>query len=87
MICYMPNLGSILWERKSQITFDSVEDLKGYVAERLSVFKRFVGHEVYYRPHDVEFRNFTEHDVLTGWSRRCDIVIGDRVVGYCNYKG
>ena len=70
MVRYTPKMGSPLWERKSQVSFETVEEMKNFIAERATAFRRFAGADVCYDSSDV---------VLNG-SR---IMMDGMMVGYC----
>ena len=70
MVRYIPNMGSTLWSNKCQSTFADVEDMKQFIADRLTVFRRFAGKDVYYAPSDV---------ILLGDR----ILLDGLMVGYC----
>ena len=53
MIRYTPNLGSTIWNNKSQQIFNDAEELKTFIAEKATSFKQYVGKNVIYHPDDV----------------------------------
>jgi hypothetical protein len=61
---------STLWSNKCQSTFADVEDMKQFIADRLTAFRRFAGKDVYYAPSDV---------ILLGDR----ILLDGLMVGYC----
>ena len=83
MIRYMQKLDSELWMRKCQEIFDTIDEMKHFVADERTRLCRFVG----------EPESFTEDDVML--ERFCDlyhglclhncskVVVDGRVVGYC----
>lgn len=70
MVRYIPNMRSTLWSNKCQSTFADVEDMKQFIADRLTAFRRFAGKDVYYAPSDV---------ILLGDR----ILLDGLMVGYC----
>lgn len=70
MIRYTPNMGSTLWSNKCQSTFDDVEEMKQFIADRLTAFRRFAGKDVNYAPSDI---------ILLGDR----ILLDGLTVGYC----
>ena len=82
MINYMPDIEP-LWARKSQLTFDNVDELKKFVAEQRNMFCRFIGNACKYTVNDVELRDYTDRFLTNGWGHRCTVFVGDRVIGFC----
>lgn len=81
MIKYMPNLDSMLWARKSQEYFDSIEDLRAFIADQRTSFYRFVGKDIAFRPEDVLLHS--SRDYLFGWENYHVIELGGITIGYC----
>ena len=85
MIHYRPKLDSELWERKSQVPFENIAELKSFIADYET------RHERYCWKADV---NYGPQDVTTEESSHCDewkncrkLIVGGRVVGYCGEQG
>ena len=57
MIKYMPNLDSMHWARKSQEYFDTIDDLKAFIADQRTMFCRFIGKGRAFVPEDVELHS------------------------------
>ena len=53
MVRYTPNLGSTSWNIKSESFFADVEEMKKFIAERATAFRRFAGNDVNYEQSDV----------------------------------
>lgn len=81
MIRYMPNLDSMLWARKSQEYFDSIEDLKAFIADQRTNFCRFVGKDREFCPEDVELQS--GRDLLWGWNNYCNVILDGTTIGFC----
>lgn len=81
MIRYMPNLESILWAMKSQECFDTIDDLKSFVADQRTRFYHFIGQDKSFCPDDVEFHR--NRDVLFGWENYHHVVVDGITIGFC----
>ena len=81
MIKYIPNLDSMLWARKSQEYFDTIDELKAFIADQRTRFCRFIGTERSFLPEDVELQS--TRDVLWGWKNYCGVVIDGITIGFC----
>lgn len=84
MIKYRPNLDSTLWARKSTEYFDTIEDLKVFIADQRTRFYHFIGQsERFYKPHEVELIAQQEPDKVMYWRNYCSIVLDGRIIGFC----
>lgn len=81
MIRYMPNLDSTLWMRKSMEYFDSVDDLKAFIANQHTKLYRFIGKSGSFLPEDVKLQ--PDRDVLWGWNNYSNVIIDGITVGFC----
>ena len=81
MIRYMPNLDSMLWAKKSQEYFDTIEDLKAFIADQRTRFCRFIGKDRTFVPEDVELRSAI--DQLFGWTNYHSVVLDGITIGFC----
>ena len=83
MIKYIPNIDSTLWARKSMEYFDTIEDLKSFIADQRTRFYHFIGQpERFYKPHEVEL--IAQHGNNTMfWKNYCSVVLDGRIVGFC----
>ena len=81
MIKYMPNLESMLWARKSQDYFDTIDDLKAAIANQRTQFCRFIGKDRLFRPEDVLLHN--SRDYMFGWDNYHVIELDGITIGYC----
>lgn len=83
MIRYMPNVDSMLWARKSTEYFDTIEDLKSFIADQRTRFYHFIGQpERFYKPHEVEL--IAQHRSNTMfWKNYCSVVLDGRIIGFC----
>ena len=81
MIKYMPNLDSMLWSRKSQEYFDTIEDLKDSITNQRTKFCRIVGKDRSFAPEDVEL--YSDRDYFYGWTNYHSVVIDGITIGYC----
>ena len=82
-INFRPQHSSLLWELKNIRVFDSIENLKLFVAEEGNRFKRFIGKSESYGSADVELINNYEFDHVTGWKNCFNVVLDGRTVGVC----
>ena len=83
MIRYIPNFDSYLWAKKSLEYFDTIDDLKRYIADQRTRFCRFIGlPEKIFRPDDVDLTD-TRVDPLTSWRNYRGVIIDGITVGYC----
>ena len=84
MIRYMPKLVSPLWSRKCLEYFDTLEDLKVFIAEQRTRFCHAIGKtEKSFLPSDVEFTDYCDTDLIMGWKNYCTVIIDGNVMGYC----
>ena len=84
MIKYIPNVDSLLWARKSAEYFDSIEDLKVFIADQRTRFYRFIGQpEKAYQAHEVELITQQKPDKVMYWKNYCCVVLDGRIVGFC----
>lgn len=81
MIKYMPNLDSMLWARKSQEYFDSIEDLRAFIADQRTSFCRFVGKDRSFAPEDVKLN--IERDLFWGWKNYHSVELDGITIGFC----
>ena len=81
MIRYMPNLDSTLWMRKSMEYFDSIDELKVFIADQRTRFCRFIGKDISFAPEDVELHS--DQDYLFGWTNYHSIVLDGITLGFC----
>ena len=77
----MPNLDSMLWARKSLEYFDTIDELKAFVADQRTKFCGFVGKDRAFLPGDVELQ--TGKDLLLGWSNYCNVLLDGTTIGFC----
>jgi len=82
MIKYLPNLDSGLWSRKCIRTFDTIEDLKHYIARKITRNCRYIGEDKMYHADDVELET-AGHDPIMGWTNYCSIILDGRLIGFC----
>jgi len=84
MIRYLPTTGSILWSLKCQRNFDSIEDLKRFIADQGNRFYRFIGeHDISFHSHDVEINHLNDHGPVVGWHNYCSVTLNGIITGYC----
>ena len=83
MIQYIPEMDSLLWARKCQQAFDSVDDLRHFIADQRTRFSNFIGKDRLYHSHDVILERLAERDLLTGWRNYCSVSIEGNIIGYC----
>jgi hypothetical protein len=81
MIKYRPNLDSILWSRKCQEYYETIDDLKAAIADHHTKFCRFIGRNESFIPDDVKLRSGT--DLLWGWKNYCSVIIEGTIIGFC----
>lgn len=83
MIRYIPNFDSYLWAKKSLEYFDTIEDLKCYIADQRTRFCRFIGlPEKIFCPDDVDLTDIRV-DPFTSWRNYRGVMIDGITVGYC----
>lgn len=84
MIRYIPNIDSTLWARKSTEYFDTIEDLKVFIADQRTRFYRFIGHpERSYNAQEVELVAQQKPDKVMFWKNYCSVVLDGRIIGFC----
>ena len=81
MIRYRPNLDSMLWARKSQEYFDTIDDLKVAIADQRTMFCRFIGKGRAFVPEDVLLHGSRDH--LFGWKNYHVIELDGITIGFC----
>ena len=83
MIRYIPNLDSILWSRKSIEYFDTLGDLKRYIADQRTLFCHFIGRtDRFFHPHDVQLAKGPP-DPFMRWNNYRGVFVDGITVGYC----
>jgi len=84
MIRYMPKLVTPLWSRKCLEYFDTLEDLKVFIADERTRFCHFIGKpEKSFLPSDVELTDHCDIDLVMRWKNYYTVIIDGSVVGYC----
>lgn len=84
MIRYMPLLDSLLWSRKSMEYFNTLDELKFFIADQRTRFYSFIGKpEKTYLPEQVQLIAGTDHDLITGFTNCCSVVLDGHLLGYC----
>lgn len=81
MIKYRPNLDSLLWSRKCQEHFDTIDDLKAAIADQRTRFCRFIGKDRAFAPEDVELHS--ARDYFFGWKNYRRVVLDGITIGFC----
>ena len=81
MIRYMPNLGSLLWARKSLEYFDTIDELKAFVADQRTIFCRAIGKDRSFIPEDVKLES--GKDFIWGWKNYHNVVLDGATIGFC----
>ena len=82
MIRYIPNLESGLWSRKCIRTFETVDDLKNYIAKKITRICRYIGEDKLYHANDVELLSAGK-DLIMGWTNYCSVILDGRIIGFC----
>jgi hypothetical protein len=82
MIRYMPNISSTLWAHKSIEYFDTIEDLKSFIADQRNLFCRAIGKGRSYSASQVELIGH-DKDMILGWQNYCSVVLDGRLIGFC----
>lgn len=83
MIRYMPELDSYLWAKKSLVYFDTLEDLKRYIADQRTLFCHFIGRtDRFFHPHDVQLAKVPP-DPFMRWNNYRGVFVDGITVGYC----
>ena len=83
MIRFMPKSKTILWSLKSQRSFDGIEELKRFIAEKASKYKHYIGEEKHFLPSDVTLEILHDLDPFTGWRNYSKVILNGKVVGHC----
>ena len=84
MIKYRPNLDSILWSRKCQEYYETIDDLKAAIADHHTKFCRFIGKpEKAYKAQEVELVAQQKPDKVMYWRNYCSVVLDGRIIGFC----
>lgn len=84
MIRYIPNVDSILWARKSAEYFDTIEELKEFIADQRTKFYSFIGQpDRSYKPDQVELIEQTKQDIIMFWKNCYSVVLDGRIIGFC----
>ena len=81
MIKYRPNLDSLLWSRKCQECFNSIDELKAALADQQTRIYRFIGKDRSFRPEDVRLR--CGLDLLFNWENYHIIELDGNTIGFC----
>jgi hypothetical protein len=81
MIKYRPNLDSLLWSRKCQEYYETIDDLKAAIADHHTKFCRFIGKDRSFRPEDVLLHSSRDH--LFGWENYHVIELDGITIGFC----
>ena len=71
----------MLWARKSQEYFDTIDDLKAFIADQRTMFCRFIGKDRSFCPEDVLLHS--SRDYLFGWENYHVIELDGITIGYC----
>ena len=83
MIRYAAMLESDLWMRKCQELFDTVEDMKHFVAEERTRFSHYIGETGSYSEDDVRLEQDCDYNYCLCMHNCSRVVVDGRVVGYC----
>ena len=84
MIRYIPNLDTYLWAKKSLVYFDTIDELKHYIADQRTRFCRFIGRmDKTFRSVDVTFSDPLIPDPFICWKNYRSITVDGITVGYC----
>ena len=83
MIRYMPNLDSLLWSRKSMEYFNTLDELKSFIADQRTRFYSFIGMPKTYQPEQVQLIAGTGHDLITGFVNCCSVILDGHLLGFC----
>ena len=81
MIKYRPNLDSLLWSRKCQEYYETIDDLKTAIADQRTQFCRFIGKDRSFRLEDVQLHS--SRDNLFGWDNYHVIELDEQIIGFC----
>lgn len=82
MIRYMPNVSSTIWAYKSIECFDTIEDLKSFIANQRNLFCRAICKDRSYHASQVELISH-DKDMILGWKNYCSVVLDGRLIGFC----
>ena len=82
MIRYMPNISSTLWAYKSIEYFDTIEDLKTFIADQRTRFCRAIGKDRSFNSSQVELIDH-DQDMILGWNNYRSVVLDGRLIGFC----
>ena len=83
MIRYAAKLESDLWMRKCQELFDTIDDMKRFVADERTRHNHYVGDPDSFTKDDVKLECDCEHNYGLCLHNCSRVVVDGRVVGYC----
>ena len=84
MIRYSAKLESELWMRKCQEIFDTIDEMKQFVAEERTRFCHFIGDpDASFGQDDVKLEHKCDFDYGLCLYNCSRVIVGGRVVGYC----
>ena len=84
MIKYIPNLDTLLWSFKSIEYFDTLEDLKFFIADQRTRFCRFIGRlDKSFRSADVTLSDPLSHNPVVCWKNYRSVIVDGITVGHC----
>lgn len=84
MIKYIPDLDSLLWSFKSIEYFDTLEDLKFFIADQRTRFCRFIGRlDKSFQSADVTLSDPMVTHPFVCWKNYRSVIVDGITVGHC----
>ena len=83
MINYIPAMDSLLWSRKCQRTFQTLDDLKRHIADQRTAISRYIGKPAEFHPDDVEIHTMYDFHPVFGLKNCYIVKLAGRTIGYC----
>lgn len=83
MVRFIPHMDSSLWARKSIREFETIDDLRLYIADHVSRISHFIGTNQYYRPKDVILLFLRDIDPILKWRNYHSVTVNGKIIGYC----
>ena len=82
MIRFIPNVEP-LWARKSQRLFESHDDMKAFVADKVTRIAHYIGSDRDFLPDDVEIRTMYDFHPTLCLKNCYKVILAGRTIGFC----
>jgi hypothetical protein len=83
MIRYSAKLDSELWMRKCQEIFDTIDDMKRFVADERTRTCHFIGDHDSFTKDDVKLESYCDYYYGLCLHNCSKVFVRNRIVGYC----